>query len=129
MPFGLPTSASNERTEARAESEQRSAAPPRASIGTGTVAASEGDGGVLLPLGIPDFTIEQYASLRVELEQGPDRVAEILARYGVPVQRREALEAYWEARFARDQVLYMNFSRAYAQYVAWLKTNRGGQRS
>ena len=55
----------------------------------------------------------------------PDRVAATLARYGVSPEGREALDAYWTARFDADPLLRMMFARGFAAYVAWLKANPG----
>jgi hypothetical protein len=76
------------------------------------------------PPGCPDLTLPQYASLRVELHQRPADDATILARYGVQAGGRAALDAHWRARFEADPLLRMEFARAYAAYLAWLR-NRG----
>jgi hypothetical protein len=76
-----------------------------------------------LPPGVPDLTLPQYASLRVEIATTPDRVPQILSRYGVRPEGRDALEAHWRARFQADPLLRMMFARAYASYTAWLKAN------
>lgn len=78
-----------------------------------------------LPPGLPDLTVAQYASLRVELQTHPDRAAPILSRYGVPVAARAALEDHWRTRFQVDPPLRMEFARAYAAYTAWLRSHPG----
>ena len=90
--------------------------------------ASVADAGAApsLPAGVPDLTLQQYASLRVELEMSPDRAASIRGRYGVSEEGRDALDAHWRARFQPDPLLRMEFARAYAAYLAWLRTNAGG---
>jgi hypothetical protein len=76
---------------------------------------------------VPNLTVEQYASLRVELDLGPDRVPATLARYGVPAEGREALYAHWRVRFQIDPPLRMIFAVRYAQFLAWLKERRGSR--
>jgi hypothetical protein len=98
-------------------------------VGSGTVGLGADAAGPLLPAGLPDLTIEQYASLRVELEMEPDRVPATLTRYGVPADGRDTLDAHWKARFKEDPVLHMTFARRYAEYIAWFKANGGPSRS
>jgi hypothetical protein len=76
-----------------------------------------------VPPGVPDLTLPQYASLRVELHLSPDRAEAILARYGVTGEARAPLDAHWRARFEADPLLRMMFARAYATYTAWLRSN------
>jgi len=76
-----------------------------------------------LPPGVPDLTLPQYASLRVELHANPGSSAQILATYRVSAEGRPALDAYWRARFEADPLQRMMFARAYASYNLWLKQN------
>jgi hypothetical protein len=78
-----------------------------------------------VPPGVPDLTLPQYASLRVELQLGPEKEEAILARYRVPREGRAALDDYWRGRFEADPLLRMMFAKAYATYVTWLRTNGG----
>jgi hypothetical protein len=79
-----------------------------------------------VPPGVVDLTPRQYASLRAELQLRPAQYAAVLERYRVsPAGGREALDAYWRARFEADPLLRMEFARAYAEYIAWLKANPG----
>lgn len=128
MPFSAPavsTAETYQRALAHAASVQGPPEVRHGAVGSGTVAA--GAEGVVAPLppGVPALTLEQYASLRVERETRPDQLAAILDRYGVPADGREALDAYWKARFSADPVLGMTFARTYAGFVAWFKTNPG----
>jgi hypothetical protein len=92
-----------------------------------TVGLPPGVGGPApVPAGVPDLTLPQYASLRVELELAPDQAEAILARYGVTRDGRARLEDYWRGRFEADPLLRMMFAKAYATYVSWLRANRGG---
>jgi hypothetical protein len=79
-----------------------------------------------VPPGIPDLTLPQYASLRVELHAGREPEAVILGRYAVRPEARAQLDGYWRARFEADPLLRMMFAKAYATYVSWL---RGGARA
>jgi hypothetical protein len=98
---------------------------PAAAMAGGTVGISTDDPAHSAPPpGCPDLTLPQYASLRVELHQRPADTAAILARYGVSADARAALDAHWRARFEADPLRRMEFARAYAAYLAWLR--RGG---
>ncbi len=66
------------------------------------------------------LTLEQYASLVVELQRSPERHAEILARYKVPAEAWSALEASWRARFEGDPALSAAFAHACGAYRAYL---------
>lgn len=99
--------------------------------GTGTVGVSTvGPASAVLPFpvlppaGCPDLTITQYASLRVELQLYPDRTDAILTRYGVAVGARDALSAHWRSRMEADPLMRMEFARAYASYVSWIRQNQ-----
>ncbi len=127
MPFAAPTGSTEapfERAVAHAEAVQ---GPPstRSPIGTGTVPTAEDVAGPPLPPGVPDLTLEQYASLRVDLEMAPDHAPATLARYGVPADGRAALDAHWKARFTADPPLRMMFAIRYAKYLAWVKSTYG----
>jgi hypothetical protein len=92
-----------------------------------TVALPAGvEGAPPVPAGVPDLTLPQYASLRVDLHRSPDQADAILARYGVPRGGRPPLDAYWRARFDADPLLRMMFAKAYATYTAWLRDRGGG---
>ncbi len=82
--------------------------------------------GPRVPAGVPDLTLPQYASLRVDLHESPGQAEAILARYGVPPGGRPPLDAHWRARFEADPLLRMMFAKAYATYLAWLRARAGG---
>ena len=69
----------------------------------------------------PELTIEQYASLCVELHIGPERMAQTLARYGITPEARLALDAHWRIRFETDHALRTAFGKAYSVYRAWVE--------
>jgi hypothetical protein len=98
-------------------------APRREPVASGTVFLGDEPAAVAAPEGIVALTPQQYASLRAELQLHPTKEAEILRLYQIPLNRREALDAYWRQRFDADPVLRMTFARAYGEYVAWLKAN------
>jgi hypothetical protein len=72
--------------------------------------------------GAPRLTLEQYASLVVELAVAPARVAETLRRYGLTAADKEAHDATWRARLADDRERAA-FERACATYRAWLEAS------
>jgi hypothetical protein len=51
------------------------------------------------PPGVPDLTLPQYASLRVDLQMHPEQEEVTLSRYRVTRESRAALDAYWRGRF------------------------------
>jgi hypothetical protein len=98
--------------------------PPRAAPAAGgTAIAPASAAPAALPPGVPALTLEQYTSLRVEMQLLPDRSAAVLARYGVRPEAQAPLFAHWQARFAADGALKMLFAQRYAQYLAWLQQN------
>jgi hypothetical protein len=78
-----------------------------------------------LPPGVPDLTLPQYASFRVDLHVNPANTARILVSYRVSPEGRPALDAHWKARFDADPLQRMMFARAFASYSLWLKENSG----
>jgi hypothetical protein len=115
-----------ERAVTHADSVQGQAAPrPAAAIGTtadlDVVIASP-----LLPFAArparaedapaPELTLQQYASLCVEIDLFPERVAQTLARYRLTLGARIRLDADWQGRFARDPALRSDFARAYGTF-------------
>ena len=70
------------------------------------------------PRRAPGLTLEQYASLCVELDARPERVVETLARYHLSSEGRASLDALWKPRLAADAALFAAFGRAYTTYKA-----------
>src|SRR5207248_2610695 len=69
----------------------------------------------------PPLTIEQYASLCVELARAPGNADEVLTRYGLDAASKKALDAAYEQRFADQPSLHAEWQRAYRAYEAWLR--------
>ncbi len=131
MPFlapGASTAESYQRAVAHADAQQGPLRSRREAVGSGTLPVTDEGTVASLPPGVADLTVEQFASLRVELEAGPDRVPATLSRYGVRPDGHAALEAYWEARFSADPLLAMTFARKYADFLVWFKANPGSSR-
>lgn len=66
------------------------------------------------------LSMEQHASLRVELEVYPDRSAAVLQRYGLRAEQWASVDAGWQARIDDDPHLRTAWEQASAQYRAWL---------
>jgi hypothetical protein len=60
-----------------------------------------------VPAGVPELTLPQYASFRVELHLGRGQEDAILSRYGVRRDAQAPLDEYWRARFEADPLLRM----------------------
>lgn len=71
------------------------------------------------PLDLPSFSVEQYASLCVELELDPAHALETLLRYRLTAEQRTALDAAWRERMAQAADLYAAWSQAVARYKTW----------
>lgn len=72
----------------------------------------------------PLISLEQYASLRVEVALEPAKVREILARYRVTNEQRAALDAYWQGRIAGEPELRAAYDGACSTYRQWLIEQR-----
>lgn len=72
----------------------------------------------------PPITIEQYASLCVELSAAPAKATEIMRRYGLTPEQATAVDAYWKSRVGAEPVTRAAFDRAYAAYKAWFTAPR-----
>jgi hypothetical protein len=68
----------------------------------------------------PSLTLEQYASLCVDLRSEPERRAETCARYSVQDDaQQQALDRHWSQRFEADPALRVRWERACGYYAAW----------
>jgi hypothetical protein len=67
-----------------------------------------------------ELTLEQYASLCVELALSPATRPEILVRYWMNDEAYRRVEANWQRRMAADPMVWMAWDRACAAYRAWL---------
>jgi hypothetical protein len=72
------------------------------------------------------LSLEQYASLCVELGSAPASAPEIFKRYGLTQEQAEAVDAHWKKRVSEDPAARAAFDRAYQAYQAWLLAARGG---
>ncbi|MEM6787377.1 MAG: hypothetical protein AAF928_05815 [Myxococcota bacterium] len=70
------------------------------------------------PAATPGFTVENYASLAVELSVWPHHRAQVLARYGV--RDLPALRRVWDPRLQADPALRARYVAAGRAYRAWL---------
>jgi hypothetical protein len=68
----------------------------------------------------PELTIQQYASLCVELGLRREAFTETLARYHLSPASKAALDTTWQRRFAADPSARPAFDKACAEYQAWL---------
>lgn len=67
----------------------------------------------------PSLTLEQHASLCVELAVQPDRSAETLSRYRVTPMQKALTDRHYRERFAREAGLRARWDAAYRAYREW----------
>jgi hypothetical protein len=74
------------------------------------------------------LTLEQHASLHVELTLHPEQKSQTLRRYGLSIEQHARLDTVWQAKVAKDAALRASWEQACAQYRAWILRNkrRGG---
>ena len=77
-------------------------------------------------MAVPELTVEQYASLCVEIALSPDRLDYTLYRYHITAEQRAALDTHWRARFAAEPALRAAFAQAFAAYRNMLTSRQGG---
>jgi hypothetical protein len=66
------------------------------------------------------LTLEQHASLSVELALAPKQATEILARYGLSPGQKKALDDHYRARVAASVEDRDAWNRAFEAYRAWM---------
>jgi hypothetical protein len=66
------------------------------------------------------LTLEQYASLCIDLEVYAARADEVLARYRLTGAQKAALDAHFQELLARKPMEWLAFERARASYKVWL---------
>ncbi|WP_437671180.1 hypothetical protein [Sorangium sp. So ce131] len=66
------------------------------------------------------LSIEQYASLRVELDLNPIRCGEILVRYRITQDQWQHIHNHWTQRLAENSNVRAAWERAYSVYKAWI---------
>jgi hypothetical protein len=76
----------------------------------------------------PPLTLEQHASLAVELAASPERTAETLARYRLTPEARAELDAHYREKITASAETRAAWERAYQSYHAWLAANRRSAR-
>ncbi len=74
---------------------------------------------------LPQLSVEQYASLHVELAALPGRSTEVLERYRITEEQRQTLDAHWMARMAAEPALRQTWDGACVAYKAWLERSKG----
>ncbi len=79
-------------------------------------------------LPIPEYTLERYASLKVELREYADRVADVLARYKLDPETAAALDDDWKRRMNTDSTLRSRFLDACERYRGWLRSRAADRR-
>lgn len=68
---------------------------------------------------VPPLTVEQYASLCVELTASPERAAETLSRYRITPAQKDLIDNHYRDRFAKDPGLRAAWDQAYLTYREW----------
>jgi glutathionylspermidine synthase len=76
------------------------------------------------PPGPAGLTLEQYASLCVEIAFEPAKVDDTLLRYRIDAEQRRALDDHWQRRMMAAPSLWMRFDQAYAAYQKWYVATR-----
>jgi hypothetical protein len=74
----------------------------------------------------PVLTLEQYASLCVDLALQPDGADDTITRYGLTDDARRAEDAAWRVRLGIDPEQLERFQHAAAVYRAWREKVRRG---
>ncbi len=78
--------------------------------------------------GKPALTLEQHASLCVEIAQNPARTTETLARYRITPQEKVLIDQYYRASMAANPEIRAVWERSYQSYHVWLQSNQGRTR-
>ena len=74
------------------------------------------------------LTLEQHASLCVELALAPEHTAETLARYRLAPEAKALADQHFRVRMDQDPETRSAWDRAYKTYHAWVTTSRGPSR-
>lgn len=72
----------------------------------------------------PALTLEQHASLTVEISMAPARASEVLGRYGLTAERKRVVDAYWREKMTGDAGVKEAWDKAYQAYWAWVSGSR-----
>ncbi len=81
-----------------------------------------------LPPVAPVLTLEQHASLCVELALAPARAAETLARYRITPQEKTLVDQYYRDSIAASPEARASWERSYQSYHTWLRSSHGRTR-
>ncbi|WP_437731956.1 hypothetical protein [Sorangium sp. So ce1335] len=100
--------------------------PSGGTAGSGGAPASASPGGPSAAL--PQLTLEQHASLTLELVVEPGRQDEILRRYGISVGEKLQLDAHFRQRLAEDRSLVERWNGAYRAHHARFRAAGRGAR-
>lgn len=68
------------------------------------------------------LTLQQYASLCVELQLYPGNKLAVLRRYTVEPSQLESLQQVWQLRLRSNPALAAQWREACADYAAWIRT-------
>lgn len=98
--------------------------PKAAALPFPQAAPAPGDTARAAPEPPVQLTLEQYASLCVELGVEGAQAEETLARYGLTVEQGRAIDLHWKARVAAEPAARATFDRAYEAYRSWLQASR-----
>lgn len=71
------------------------------------------------------LTLEQYASLCVELSMPAAKADEVLRRYALTMEQGRIVDAHWKAKVAAEPAARAAYDRAYAAYRSWLASAQG----
>lgn len=97
--------------------------PPAASTGPTAAPATPPDQGSALPT----LSLEQHASLHVELALWPDQVDATLERYQLTREVKALLDAQLGERIARSSALREAWDQACRTYQAWVMARQGSR--
>jgi len=87
-----------------------------------TQPTAEAPRGPILPFQTPPLlSLQQYASLYVELAEDPASEAVILSRYRLDEEQRRRVEAYWQERIKVDPEVRVAWDQACEAFRAWLQ--------
>jgi hypothetical protein len=90
------------------------------SLPISTTTRTEPPPSLAMPPPVPALTVEQYASLCVEVGLWPAESESILRRYGLTVEHRSRLDNVWKSRMQADAALRDMWRRAFDTYSDWV---------
>lgn len=75
---------------------------------------------------VPALTLEQHASMTVEIAMAPEKATGVLARYGLTAEGKREVDGYWRKRVMANAGERDAWEKAYRAYWEWLTANRSG---